>query len=72
MESAVVDTNGDLRPDTRLPGTSNFTAGVPPQGIRSITAANCYCTCHEDNGEQHCTTVSSDPMYQCHQIFCGL
>ncbi len=72
MGSAVVDTNGDLRPDTRLPGTSNFTAGVPPQGIRSITAANCYCTCHEDNGEQHCTTVSSDPMYQCHQIFCGL
>jgi hypothetical protein len=59
MESAIVDTNGDLRPDTRLPGTSNFTAGVPPQGIRSIIGADCYCTCHQDNGEQHCTTVSS-------------
>lgn len=59
MGSAVVDTNGDLRPDTRLPGTSNFTAGVPPQGVRSITAAGveCYCSCHEEEGEQHCTMV---------------
>jgi hypothetical protein len=72
MGSAVVDTNGDLRPDTRLPGTSNFTAGVPPEGLRSINAKgiDCYCTCHEDGGEQHCTTVSSGsgfcaPMPDC-------
>lgn len=58
--SAVVDTNGDLRPDTRLPGTSNFMAGVPPQGLRPINAKECYCTCHEDSGEQHCTMVSTD------------
>jgi hypothetical protein len=61
MGSAIVDTNGDLRPDTRLPGTSNFMAGVPPERLRSINPKgfDCYCTCHEDSGEQHCTTVSS-------------
>lgn len=61
MASAVVDTNGDLRPDTRLPGTSNFMAGIPPEGLRSIHAKgiDCYCTCHDDGGEQHCTMVSS-------------
>lgn len=72
MESAVVDTNGDLRPDTRLPGTSNFTAGVPPKALGSITAAeigDCYCTCHDDGGEQHCTTVS-DSGYYCARMPC--
>ena len=61
MGSAVVDTNGDLRPDTRLPGTSNFTAGVPPERLRSVNTAksDCYCTCHDAGGEQHCTMVSS-------------
>ncbi len=63
MGSAVVDTDGDLRPDTRLPGTSNFMAGVPPERLRSINAKECYCTCHEDSGEQHCTTASSDGMH---------
>lgn len=69
MTSAVVDTNGDLRPDTRLPGTSNFTAGVPPQALRSITAEAYYtcgsCTCHEADGEQHCTVP-----FGCPDIFC--
>jgi hypothetical protein len=64
LGSAVVDTNGDLRPDTRLPGTSNFMAGVPPKGPQSSNkAAGCYCTCHEANGEQHCTMVSSEGEY---------
>jgi hypothetical protein len=61
--SAVVDTNGDLRPDTWLPGTSNFTAGVPPKSLRPINVAkgfDCYCTCHEESGERHCTMVSSE------------
>lgn len=57
MASAFVDTNGDLRPDTRLPGTSNFTAGLPPKRLRSITAGDCYYTCHDGYGEQHCTWV---------------
>jgi hypothetical protein len=70
MGSAVVDTNGDLRPDTRLPGTSNFTAGVPPEGLRSTNAEKlergCYCTCHDGGGEQHCTMVSDyGYLYDC-------
>ncbi len=71
MGSAVVDTNGDLKPDTRLPGTSNFTAGYPPEGLRSMTAAGCYCTCHEGNGEHHCTGTTANggycdlSVYQC-------
>ena len=72
MESAVVDTNGDLRPDTRLPGTSNFTAGVPPKGLRSISkveGGDCYCTCHTEGGEQHCVVVS-DSGYYCARIPC--
>src|SRR5215203_1592769 len=62
MESAFVDTNGDLHPDTWLPGTSNFTAGVPLDRLRSINAKgfDCYCTCHDADGERHCTMVSSD------------
>jgi len=62
MGSAVVDTDGDLHPDTRLPGTSNFLAGVPPERLRSIhpKGFDCYCTCHDASGEQHCTMVSSD------------
>lgn len=72
--SAVVDTNGDLRPDTRLPGTSNFTAGLPPKALRSINAqlgeGDCYCTCHDAGGEQHCTTVSSSPYYECAEMPC--
>jgi len=65
MGSAVVDTNGDLRPDTWLPGTSNFTAGIPPQGLRSsrLEKWECYCTCHEEQGEQHCTMVSTGPVH---------
>ncbi len=33
ISSATVDTNGDLSPDTRLPGTSNFSPGMPPDRI---------------------------------------
>ena len=68
MGSAVVDTNGDLRPDTRLPGTSNFTAGIPPEGIRSITAAECYCVCHDDESEYHCTATGGS---NCANIVCN-
>ncbi len=58
--SAVVDTNGDLIPDTRLPGTSNFAASFPPEGIRSIFGESCSCcVCHNADGEEHCTVVGS-------------
>jgi len=69
LGSAVVDTNGDLRPDTRLPGTSNFMAGYLPEGLRSITGAydgRCgVCTCHWDGGEQHCTAGAG-----CYEVNC--
>lgn len=66
LGSAVVDTNGDLRPDTRLPGTSNFMAGYLPEGLRSITATGCICTCHADSGEEHCTAGWQCPEVNCY------
>lgn len=57
--SAVVDTNGDLKPDTRLFGTANFAPGWSPNQIKSVVGAACYqCeppTCHAADGCQHCT-----------------
>jgi hypothetical protein len=54
----VVDTNGDLNPDTQLFGTSNFAPGWSPNG--SVSKATCYrlCEpeiCHDSDGELHCT-----------------
>ena len=69
LGSAVVDTNGDLRPDTRLPGTSNFMAGYLPEGLRSTTASaveSCVCTCHRDGGEHHCTAGWQCPDVNCY------
>ncbi len=66
MASAVVDTNGDLNPDTRLPATSNFAAGFLPDGLRSITGAGCYCTCHNNDGEMHCTAGWQCPEVNCY------
>ncbi|HEY0558002.1 MAG TPA: hypothetical protein VGG20_27380 [Thermoanaerobaculia bacterium] len=55
-----VDTDGDGVPDTFLPGTSNFFAGVSSTqgkpGTRGGLEKN-YTTCHDSGGEQHCTTV---------------
>lgn len=65
LDSAVVDTNGDLRPDTRLPGTSNFMAGYSPQSLQ-LTKAGCYCTCHSNDGEQHCTAGWQCPEVNCY------
>lgn len=61
--TVVVDTNGDLTPDSRLPGTSNF---LPGQSPSRLTANKAYCSCcpseappvcHTDpsTGKQHCT-----------------
>ena len=56
---AVVDTNGDLTPDTRLSGTSNFWPGWTPGQIYETKGCT-VCEpggCHEDptTGKQHCT-----------------
>ena len=64
MGPVIVDTNGDLTPDTLLPSTSNFLAGSSPDRFMSKQASyysTCDpCaneTCHTDpsTGEQHCS-----------------
>jgi hypothetical protein len=57
--TAVVDTNGDLVPDTRLSGSSNFWPGWEPGRIYE-TKGCFYCeppSCHIDpaTGKDHCT-----------------
>jgi hypothetical protein len=48
----LVDTDGDGRPDTYLPGTSNFAAGVRTSGNKF----DCAARSHEDPGHEHGTT----------------
>src|SRR6185295_4197845 len=56
----VVDTNGDLVPDTWLPGTSNFAPGQSPDRLPTNKLRDGECpqcatmVCHESNGCQHC------------------
>ena len=71
--SAMIDTNGDLTPDTRVCGTSNFAAGWSPELLKRIAGAyreNCMVcepeSCHDDSGEQHCT----GPIYACNGQYC--
>ena len=68
--AVVVDTDGDLVPDTLFAGTSNFFPGWSPDGVAPKLAQQCYyvcepATCHADpaTGEQHCT----GPVYTCGQ-----
>lgn len=66
--SAVVDTNGDLTPDTRLPGTSNFLAGLSPDRVmtgNNIGPCPCEPMCHTYEGEEHCTFPSG-----CYRVVC--
>ena len=68
--SAVIDTNGDLKPDTRLPGTSNFAVGWSLDNLKKMTAGSCtLCEpewCHPDPGKTHCT----GPVYACYPNNC--
>jgi hypothetical protein len=70
IASAVIDTNGDLTPDTRLPGTSNFAVGWSPKDIRRMTAGSCMLcepeNCHEEDGKYHCTGA----IYACYPANC--
>lgn len=71
ISSPVVDTNGDLTPDTRLPGTSNFLAGTPPGNVMTgaygnIGACPCEPVCHATSGEMHC----SYPTEDCYPVVC--
>lgn len=52
----VVDTNGDLTPDTYLAGSSNFAAGWSPDAVQVKGCTVCEPPiCHGDPSEQHCT-----------------
>jgi hypothetical protein len=58
--SVVVDTNGDLVPETLLPGTSNFLPVVSPSRLTPNKLWGYDCpscaewTCHFSDGEEHC------------------
>jgi hypothetical protein len=55
--AVVVDTNGDLIPDSQLPGLSNFFPGRSPSSVKIAV----YCcpeeSCHMYNGCEHCAVV---------------
>lgn len=63
-EPVVVDTDGDLRPDTLLPSVSNFLPGISPE--RSMSKA-CACIegCHMDSGKRHCYSQIPVGCYTC-------
>jgi hypothetical protein len=56
--ATVVDTDGNLAPDTLVPGTSNFAAGRSPDRIQAESWEECprcaVYTCHDADGEEHC------------------
>lgn len=65
----LVDTNGDLKPETLLFGSSNFWPGWSPDGRTQQQKGCTLCepqTCHDDDGEQHCT----GPIYACYPANC--
>jgi hypothetical protein len=71
VDSLVVDTNGDLIPDTRVPGRSSFRAGVSPdrgglnKGSFGDGDFNCCVeyVCHYDGtSHEHCTWTEPGSM----------
>jgi hypothetical protein len=55
----VVDTNGDLKADTALPGTSNFAPGWSPENLtlnKLDQSLSCCPVCHAAEGHEHCYT----------------
>ena len=72
--SVLVDTNGDLTPDTVLFGSSNFAPGWSPNAPRTkyIGGGSCVvcepASCHTDpsTGKEHCTGA----VYACNGSYC--
>lgn len=57
--AAVIDTDGNLSPDTLIPGSSNFAAGQSPEHIQANLGweecPSCAIwTCHTAEGHEHC------------------
>jgi hypothetical protein len=59
LRSVLVDTDGDLVPEARLPGPSNFFPGRPAGHFARAKFGDCciYQTCHTDpsTGKIHCS-----------------
>jgi hypothetical protein len=70
--SVLVDTNGDLTPETLLSGTSNFWPGWSPDGRGETLQKGCYTcepqSCHVPDGQthEHCT----GPVVVCNGAHC--
>jgi len=73
--SVLVDTDGNLTPDTRLPGTSNFSPGRSPERVNQnkiYLEEDCPCNgvvCHQYYGDWHCVETTAPPY--CPQLDCG-
>jgi hypothetical protein len=82
-----IDTNGDGRPDTLLPGPSNFRAGIEPAVLhgedlrsRATPAAMCYISMSCPAGQCpyqscHCDLNATDPYHSsdgCDHLHCIL
>lgn len=73
LGSVLVDTNGDLAPDTLLSGTSNFFPGWSPDGsLEKLVTGSCqvcepeYCHLDPATSKQHC----SGPVLACNGRHC--
>ena len=67
---AVVDTNGDLAPDTLVPGTSNFLPGWDPAQAMNKACCREY-VCHaESGGKEHCYWAAPPP--ECWNLPCTI
>ena len=66
--TVLVDTDGNLKPDTVLFGSSNFWPGWSPNGIAAPKGCmECEPrTCHPDTSDEHCT----GPVYACYPYEC--
>jgi hypothetical protein len=72
LGSVLVDTDGNLTPDTVLSGSSNFWPGWLPNASRTKVIQGKSCTlcepasCHTNSGEEHCT----GNVYACYPSNC--
>jgi hypothetical protein len=67
--TVLVDTNGDLTPDTLLFGSTGFWPGWKPGHQKYASKSSTLCepySCHDESGEQHCT----GPVYACYPYNC--
>lgn len=68
FSDAVVDTNGDLAPDTLVAGNSNFLPGWSPEQLMNKACCREY-VCHaESSGKEHCYWAPPPP--ECDNLPC--